>query len=68
MGVSKIEQLQDNMAALEIRLSKAHLAELDEASVTPQRMLYNLFTPSGRQHAVFGGSPVRSWSALATAA
>ena len=68
MGVSKIEQLRDNMAALEIRLSEAHLAELDEASATAPKMLYSLFTPSGRQHAVFGGSPVRSWSGLATPA
>ncbi|MFN6994529.1 MAG: aldo/keto reductase [Aquincola tertiaricarbonis] len=65
MGVSKIEQLQDNMAALEIRLSDAHVAQLDQASATASRLLYSLFTPSGRQHAVFGGSPVRPWSASA---
>ena len=67
MGVSKIEQLRDNLAALEIRLSQAHLAELDDASATAGRMLYSLFTPSGRQHAVFGGSAVRSWSSTVTA-
>lgn len=65
MGVSKIEQLHDNLAALEIRLSRAQLADLDQASATAQRMLYSLFTPSVRQHAVFGASPVRSWSELA---
>lgn len=67
MGVSKIEQLQDNLAALEIRLSGTHLENLDEASGTAPRLPYSLFTASGRQHAVFGGSPVQSWSALATA-
>ena len=67
MGVSKLEQLRDNLAALEIRLSESHLAELDEASATPQRMLYSLFTPSVRRHAVFGGSTVRSYAELATA-
>lgn len=68
MGVSKIEQFRDNMAALELRLSRAHIAELDKASATEQRLLYSLFTPSGRQHAVFGGSPVRPWCAPANEA
>lgn len=62
MGVSKIEQLQDNMAALKIWLSEAQLAELDQVSATGKRSLYTLFTPAVRRQVVFGGSPVRPWS------
>jgi aryl-alcohol dehydrogenase-like predicted oxidoreductase len=62
MGVSKVEQLRDNIAALELRLSAAHLAALDKVSAPIQKMLYSLFTPPMRQHAVFGGSQVRSWA------
>jgi aryl-alcohol dehydrogenase-like predicted oxidoreductase len=62
MGVSKVEQVRDNIAALDLNLSVAHLAVLDEASAPVQKMLYSLFTPALRQHAVFGGSPVRSWA------
>lgn len=61
IGVSKVEQLKDNIAALNIRLPAEHLAELDEASAPSQKMLYSLFSPSLRQHVVFGGSPVSSW-------
>ena len=62
MGVSKVEQLRDNIAALDIRLSGEHLAALDATSAPTQKMLYGLFTPSTRQHAVFGGSAVRAWA------
>lgn len=62
MGVSRAEQVKDNIAALDVRLSGAHLAELDLVSSTPPRLLYSLFTPPLRQHAVFGGSKVRSWA------
>jgi aryl-alcohol dehydrogenase-like predicted oxidoreductase len=62
MGVSKVEQLLDNITALDLNLSAAHLAALDEASAPARRMLYSLFTPAVRQQAVFGGSPVRSWA------
>jgi len=62
IGASKVAQVHDNIAALDIHLSEAHLAELNQASATNQKMLYSLFTPQGRQHVVFGGSPVRSWA------
>jgi len=61
MGVSKVEQLHDNVAALSLHLSAAHLAELDKVSAPDQKLLYGLFMPTMRQHAVFGGSPVRAW-------
>jgi len=62
IGASKVAQVHDNIAALDIQLSDAHLAELNQASATTQKMLYSLFTPQGRQHVVFGGSSVRSWA------
>lgn len=62
MGVSKVEQVRDNITALDLDLSAEHLAVLNEASAPAQKMLYSLFTPALRQHAVFGGSPVRTWA------
>lgn len=62
MGVSKVEQVSENIAALDIRLSGEHLVALDAASAPTPRMLYSLFTPSTRQHAVFGGCTVSAWA------
>ncbi|MES2758084.1 MAG: aldo/keto reductase [Pseudomonadota bacterium] len=59
MGVSRVEQIADNVAALDIVLSPQQRATLDAISAPEQKMLYSLFTPSLRQHAVFGGSSVR---------
>jgi len=36
MGVSKVEQMRDNITALDIRLSGGHLAALDLASTSIQ--------------------------------
>jgi aryl-alcohol dehydrogenase-like predicted oxidoreductase len=62
MGVSRVEQVADNIAALDVELSSEHRSALDRASEPDRRMLYSLFTPSMRQHAVFGGSSVTPWS------
>ena len=61
MGVSRIEQMHDNLAALDVLLSPEHRAALDAASAPDPRMLYSLFTSALRQHAVFGGSAVEAW-------
>ena len=61
LGVSRVEQLHENVAALEIVLSPAQRAALDGASAPTQQTLYSLFSPGLRQHAVFGGSTVRAW-------
>lgn len=61
MGVSRAEQVPDNAAALDVALSPGHRAMLDAVSAPDPRMLYSLFTPALRQHAVFGGSAVRPW-------
>ena len=61
MGVSRVEQVTDNVAGLDVVLSAAHRAALDNISAPAQRMLYSLFTPALRQHAVFGGNSVSGW-------
>jgi aryl-alcohol dehydrogenase-like predicted oxidoreductase len=62
MGVSRPEQVADNASALHIQLSAEHRAALDAASAAAvARMLYSLFTPALRQHAVFGGSTVNGY-------
>ena len=61
LGVSRVEQIADNIGALEVVLSPEHLGMLDAVSAPDQAMLYSLFTPPMRQHAVFGGSTVRPW-------
>ena len=58
MGVSRAEQVADNISALDIALSEKHQAALDAVSAPDPKMLYSLFTPKLRQHAVFGGSSV----------
>lgn len=61
MGVSRVEQVRDNAAALDIALSPEHRAALDAISAPNSRMLYGLFTPAVRQQVVFGGSAVEPW-------
>ena len=63
MGVSGVQQLRDNVAALSIELSDTHVSALDKISLSQARMLYSLFTPTVRQHAVFGGDTVSAWGA-----
>ena len=63
MGVSRAEQVTDNIAALDVALSEEHRAVLDAASAPEPRMPYPLFTPAMRQQVVFGGSPVEPWRA-----
>ena len=62
MGVSRVEQVLDNAAALGVALSADHRAALDAVSAPSARMLYSLFTPALRRQAVFGG-PVTPWGA-----
>jgi aryl-alcohol dehydrogenase-like predicted oxidoreductase len=61
MGASQTEQVQDNVAALDVVLSAAHRDALDAVSRPEPRMLYSLFTPEMRRQAVFGGGTVRAW-------
>jgi len=58
MGVSRVSQVHDNVAATELRLPAEQIAVLDEASSPEGTMIYSLFTPVARQNLVFGGTAV----------
>lgn len=58
MGVSRVSQVHDNVAATELTLPADQIAVLDEASKPEAALIYGLFTPAARQHVVFGGSAV----------
>ena len=58
MGVSRVSQVHDNVAATELRLPAEHVIALDEASRPEAAMIYSLFTEQARQHLVFGGTAV----------
>lgn len=58
MGVSRVSQVHDNVAATELTLPADQIAILDEASKPEAALIYGLFTPAARQHVVFGGSAV----------
>lgn len=58
MGVSRAEQVPDNVAALGVTLSADPRAALDAVSAGDGRMRYGLFTPAMRRQVVFGGSDV----------
>lgn len=59
MGVSRAEQVADNVAALDLVLAPEHRAALDAASASAEpRLIYTLARPPLRQHVVFGGAQV----------
>lgn len=61
MGVSRPEQVADNVAALELVLSADHRAALDAASSPAEpRLLYGLARRPFRDQVVFGGDAVLS--------
>jgi aryl-alcohol dehydrogenase-like predicted oxidoreductase len=60
MGVSRVSQLLDNIAATDLRLPADQIGTLDAASTPEAAMIYGLFTPIMRQNVVFGGSAVAS--------
>ena len=62
MGVSRVEQVADNVAALDVRLSAEHQAALDAVSA-PAARLYTLFKPEMRRQVTFGGASVAAWRA-----
>lgn len=62
MGVSRPEQVADNIAALNVVLSPEHRAALDTVSAPAEaRMVPSLASPAMRQGAVFGGATVSGW-------
>ena len=61
MGVSRVEQVADNIAALDLQLSPDHRAALDAVSAPEGSRVSSLSAPPMRQHVVFGGSTVTGW-------
>lgn len=61
MGVSRVAQVADNVAALDLPLPPEHRAALDAASAPEPRMIYGLSRPPMRNQVVFGGADVRGW-------
>ena len=62
VGASRVEQLQENFAALEVRLTEEQRATLDAASAPEPSYPAGLFTPAVSRY-VFGGSVVAPWRA-----
>ena len=60
IGASKLAQLEDNLAALEISLTDAQMGRLDAASATAPGFSDGLAAPAIRRM-VFGGHAVRGW-------
>ncbi|WP_310393862.1 aldo/keto reductase [Hymenobacter sp.] len=61
MGASRVAQLHDNVAALEIDFSPAHLQALATATAPEPAFPYAIFTPEMRSAAIFGGASVQGW-------
>ncbi|AHJ97801.1 aldo/keto reductase [Hymenobacter swuensis] len=60
LGASKLEQLHDNLASLEVRLTPRQLQALDEASAPAPTFPYPIFTPAINK-GIFGGHSVQGW-------
>jgi aryl-alcohol dehydrogenase-like predicted oxidoreductase len=60
IGASKVGQLHDNLASLEIRFTPEQLRTLDEASALDPTFPYGIFTPAVNR-SIFGGASVKGW-------
>lgn len=60
MGVSRVDQVTDNVAALGFVLPPDQRAILDDVSAGNQPFLYGLFEPSVQNQIVFGGANIRT--------
>ncbi len=60
LGASNVEQLNSNLAALDLTLSPEILAKLAEASGVDLTMMDRFFSP-GLKKGVFGGADVSGW-------
>jgi aryl-alcohol dehydrogenase-like predicted oxidoreductase len=59
VGASRVEQLNQNIASLDVTLSSDHLSRLDEATRLPMLNPYFIFQmPTER---LFGGQKVQAW-------
>jgi len=60
IGASKLEQLKDNLASLEVHLNSEQLEVLDQAS-KPEQTFGDMLNAPGMNRMVFGGSSVKGW-------
>jgi len=60
MGASKLGQLHDNLASLEVQFTPGQLQALDEASALAPTFPYPIFTPAINK-GIFGGHSVQGW-------
>jgi aryl-alcohol dehydrogenase-like predicted oxidoreductase len=60
LGASKLDQLQDNLSSLDIRLTPEQLQTLDESSALDLAFPYGIFT-SEANRSIFGGATVKGW-------
>jgi aryl-alcohol dehydrogenase-like predicted oxidoreductase len=60
IGASKVDQLHDNLAALEVSLTPEQLQTLNAASALEQAFPYGIFTPEVNR-GIFGGHEVQGW-------
>ncbi|EWY35984.1 aldo/keto reductase [Skermanella stibiiresistens SB22] len=60
MGVSRPEQVGENVGALDVTLSPEHETLLEEATGGAEGFLHGLFKPSVRNQVVFSGADVRT--------
>ena len=61
IGANTIEQLQDNIASLDLKLTADQLKLLSDASALDPVYPYPIFTPQTNR-AIFGGAAVQGWS------
>ena len=60
LGASKLDQLHDNLAALDLSLTAEQMRALDQGSMSGQASIYGLFKPEGSRM-IFGGVGVQGW-------
>ncbi|AUB35056.1 putative oxidoreductase [Nostoc flagelliforme CCNUN1] len=60
VGASKLDQLHDNLASLDIRLTPEQIRTLDESSALDPAFPYSIFT-SEVNRSIFGGAIVQGW-------
>ncbi|MDQ6826052.1 MAG: aldo/keto reductase [Candidatus Eremiobacteraeota bacterium] len=60
IGASKLEQLRDNLAALDICLAPVHLRVLDDSSALDPAFPYDIFSAEVNE-GIFGGEAVKGW-------
>ncbi len=60
LGATKLQQLHDNIASLEVALDATQLQTLDASSALDPAHPYPIFTPVANSY-MFGGARVRGW-------